>query len=869
MKKIYLLLLLFIFITGYAGWTQTADLSITKTDFVTTYTPGSNGHTYIVEATNNGPSAVIGATITDILPPEITSATWTVTYPGGGSGPASGSGNINVLVDLPVGAKARFVVNVHISPTATTNLVNTATVTVPGGVTDSNPANNSATDTDTPKTADMSITKTNGVTTYIPGSTTTYIIAVTNNGPDALAEKTVIDNLPPEITNAIWAVSYVGGATGPINGTGNINVMIDFPVGSTATFTVAADISLAATANLVNTASVLIGGYVDPNPANNSATDTDILPCTNTSSFGSAVISTAGNIVTISTCSFAGEYSTISGAVAGQTLQFTSSVPTDVITIHSGSPSGPVLASGTTALTFANTFTGTIYAHWNTPGCGSQSTCRTTTVQCLACVTCTIACPADISVSNDPNQCGAVVTYPAPTTTGSCGTITTSPASGSFFPVGSTTVTATSTAGPTCTFTVTVTDNQSPAITCPAPVTVNCASAVPAPNTASVTATDNCPGVIVVHVGDVISAQTCANRFTITRTYRAIDLADHFTDCTQTITVNDITPPTLTCPAAITVSCASAVPVPNIASITGLSDNCGGAVTVTHIGDVINNQTCANKFIITRTYKATDVCGNSALCTQIITVNDVTAPVITCPANITVSTPIGSCTAVVNFTPTATDNCSGAVAIVSVPASGSVFSLGTTTVTSTATDACGNSSSCTFNITVLDGQLPVISTQPATRTVCATSPAVFSVVSTNAVSYQWEQWNGSAWAAISGATTASLSLPNTAVSMNTNTYRVKVIGLCTTVTSGAASLFVNPLPTITVTASRPAALLPAQSLTISTTANPGGGSFAWFKNGQLMSGVTSGALSNLTVDHLELTVLCTQTRMDVLQHQPI
>ncbi len=89
------------------------------------------------------------------------------------------------------------------------------------------------------------------------------------------------------------------------------------------------------------------------------------------------------------------------------------------------------------------------------------------------------------------------------------------------------------------------------------------------------------------------------------------------------------------------------------------------------------------------------------------------------------------------------------------------------------------------------------------------------------------------------ATTASLSLPNTAVSMNTNTYRVKVIGLCTTVTSGAASLFVNPLPTITVTASRPAALLPAQSLTISTTANPCGGSFAWFKNGQLMSGVTS------------------------------
>jgi hypothetical protein len=151
---------------------------------------------------------------------------------------------------------------------------------------------------------------------------------------------------------------------------------------------------------------------------------------------------------------------------------------------------------------------------------------------------------------------------------------------------------------------------------------------------------------------------------------------------------------------------------------------------------------------------------------------------------------------------------------------------------------------------VLDGQLPVISTQPATRTVCATATAVFSVVSTNAVSYQWEQWNGSTWVAISGTTTASLSLPNTTVSMNTNTYRVKVIGLCTVITSGTASLFVNPLPTITLTASRPAALLPGQSLTISTTVNPGGGGFAWYKNLQVMTGITSNNLPGLTVDNI-------------------
>jgi len=70
---------------------------------------------------------------------------------------------------------------------------------------------------------------------------------------------------------------------------------------------------------------------------------------------------------------------------------------------------------------------------------------------------CTITCPADITVASAPDQCGAIVTYPAPTTGGACGTVTTNPASGSFFPVGTTTVTATSTAGPTCSFTVTVT----------------------------------------------------------------------------------------------------------------------------------------------------------------------------------------------------------------------------------------------------------------------------------------------------------------------------------------------------------------------------------------------------------------------------
>lgn len=74
--------------------------------------------------------------------------------------------------------------------------------------------------------------------------------------------------------------------------------------------------------------------------------------------------------------------------------------------------------------------------------------------------------------------------------------------------------------------------------------------------------------------------------------------------CTQVITVFDNVPPTITCPAAVTVKCASQVPAPNTGMVMA-SDNCGGTTTITHVGDAISNQTCVNRFIVTRTYRLT------------------------------------------------------------------------------------------------------------------------------------------------------------------------------------------------------------------------------------------------------------------------
>ena len=84
---------------------------------------------------------------------------------------------------------------------------------------------------------------------------------------------------------------------------------------------------------------------------------------------------------------------------------------------------------------------------------------------------CTLTCPRVDFIPNDIDQCGAVVAYPAPTAGGSCGTIVCSPPSGSFFPLGRTTVTCTSSAGPSCSFDVIVRDTQAPTITCPANIT--------------------------------------------------------------------------------------------------------------------------------------------------------------------------------------------------------------------------------------------------------------------------------------------------------------------------------------------------------------------------------------------------------------
>ena len=278
-----------------------ADLAITKRA-TPTFTPGGTV-TYIVTAFNKGPSAVTGAEVLDTLPAGLSGATWTATYTGGSTGPASGTGNIDALVDLANQGTARFVVTATAAadfPLSQT-LTNTATVTGPAGTPDPNPDDNQATVTSTPAAlTDLSVTKTDGQTQYVPGKPVTYTITVTNAGPSFASQAAVDDTLDPAIiASATWSAVFTGtGSTGTASGTGSISENIDLAVGGTAVYTVVAQTLAGATGSLTNTVTVSTNDLSnDPNPGNNTATDIDTLLLPATLDVAKSVVDVNGGFV--------------------------------------------------------------------------------------------------------------------------------------------------------------------------------------------------------------------------------------------------------------------------------------------------------------------------------------------------------------------------------------------------------------------------------------------------------------------------------------------------------------------------------------------------------------------------------------------
>jgi uncharacterized repeat protein (TIGR01451 family) len=213
------------------------------------------------------------------MPGAFTGATWTCTIGGGGSCTASGSGSINDTITLLIGATATYTWTGTLDISASGTLGNTVSVTPPPGVTDLDPANDSATDTDALlPAADLAITKTDGQDRVAAGSPITYTIVASNAGPNPVNGATVTDTLSGAITGASWTCAGAGGGSCTAAGSGSISDTVDLPVGGTATYTLTGMVSPSATSPVTNTATVAVPpGLGDPYPSNDSATDEDVL----------------------------------------------------------------------------------------------------------------------------------------------------------------------------------------------------------------------------------------------------------------------------------------------------------------------------------------------------------------------------------------------------------------------------------------------------------------------------------------------------------------------------------------------------------------------------------------------------------------
>ncbi len=266
-----------------AGIPTSADLSVTKT-CSNCPEPAGASISYIVSLTNGGPDDAQNVTLTDAVPTNTTfvSAMQTngpaftlSTPPVGGTGTITGT-----LVTLAAGASAtfQFTINVNASFTGTT-ITNTATAasTTP----DPNLGNNSATVTSTGGVvAQLSVTKTDGVSTVTAGANTTYAVLLTNNGPSDAQNVTLTDPVPAN-TAFVSAMQTNGPAftlsTPPVGGTGTITgTLATLAAGASATFQFTINVN-ASTLNgttITNTATAASTTF-DINPADNSATDTD------------------------------------------------------------------------------------------------------------------------------------------------------------------------------------------------------------------------------------------------------------------------------------------------------------------------------------------------------------------------------------------------------------------------------------------------------------------------------------------------------------------------------------------------------------------------------------------------------------------
>ncbi len=312
--------------------------------------------------------------------------------------------------------------------------------------------------------------------------------------------------------------------------------------------------------------------------------------------------------------------------------------------------------------------------------------------------------------------------------------VTCVPASGGTFPIGVTTVdcSAADAAGNSAagSFTVTVQDTTAPELALPANITAQAASAAGSQVSFTASATDAISGARVVTCAPASGATFPLGVTTVNCS--AADAAGNPATGSFTVTVHDTLAPQLTLPANIIEEAGSAGGV-----LVNFTASATDAVSGSRVVTCAPASGATFPIGVTTVHcSAADAAGNAATGSFTVTVHDAVAPQLTLPANITgpASWPTGL---LVNFEASATDAVSGSRVVTCVPASGSMFPIGVTTVNCSATDAAGNSATGSFTVTVQDTIAPQL-TLPANITEPASSPAGqvvnFTASATDAIS---------------------------------------------------------------------------------------------------------------------------------------
>lgn len=205
------------------------------------------------------------------------------------------------------------------------------------------------------------------------------------------------------------------------------------------------------------------------------------------------------------------------------------------------------------------------------------------------------------------------------------------------------------------------------------------------------------------------------------------DINNESDQCIAIVTVVDTIAPTLVCPIDFTVNtdegtCGALIDATLLAPIAA-TDNCLASLEYSYAGNPIGllptyfgsgSGDLPSVTVYTGSadfsYEMTDSSGNSSSCSFTVTVNDLEPPVLTCPDDITVFTNPGVCGAVVEYVVTFSDNCPSQTKLVLTGGLGSasLFPTGTSTESYGYSDYSGNGTACSFTITVIDNELPVL-----------------------------------------------------------------------------------------------------------------------------------------------------------------